>query len=189
MQQPVADDIVRQLNLPDIGQMGYVVPDLDEAVAFCRDAFGIRPWLLTEERPEPCIQWGEEVHPVLRFGLAYAGPVQIELIQVAGGETFHLDHIRESKEGLHHLGFMVGDLKKRLKTYADMGIDIIQRGTIKDTGFTIDYVYLDTVEKAGIVFELMQWRMGPITVPMNRFMHRMVSTVGSWTLFRGRVVK
>ena len=189
MEQKIPVDIVKQLGLPELGQMGYVVPDINEAIAFCRDAFGIRPWLLMDERPEPCIQRGEAVHPVLRIGLAYAGPVQMELIQVVEGETFHLDHIRESREGPHHLGFMVRDLERRLKACKDMGIGIIQRGVIKETGFIIDYAYLDTVEQAGIVIELIQWRLGPIPVPINQLVHKVVSTLGSWTLFRGRVIK
>lgn len=189
MQQVIPQDVTEQLRLPSVSQIGYIVPDIDEAIAFCRDAFGMRPWLLMEERPEPCIQRGESVHPVLKIGLTYAGPLQIELIQVMEGETFHLDHIRDSKEGAHHLGFMVRNLNKRLKVCADTGIDVIQRGTIKDKGFVVDFAYLDTVERAGIVLELIQWRLGPIPVPINRLVHQVVSAVGSWTFFRGRVIK
>jgi catechol 2,3-dioxygenase-like lactoylglutathione lyase family enzyme len=189
MQQGIAEDIVQRLDLPAVGQMGYIVPDLEEAVAFCRDAFGIRPWVLTDVKPEPCIQRGEQIHTSWKMGFAFAGPVQIELIQVMEGETFHLDHIRESRKGPHHLGFMVSDLEKRLKKCGDMGIDVIQQGKIKESGFNVDFAYLDTVEKAGIVLELMRWKMGPVTMPVNRTIHNIVSKVGSWTLFRGRVVK
>ena len=185
----ISDDVGEQLNLPQLGQMGYVVSDVNEAVAFCRDAFGIRPWLLTDYRPDPCYERGKRIHPVLRIGLAFAGPVQIELIQVMEGETYHLDHIREAREGPHHLGYMVGDLERRLDACNQLGIGVIQRGTIRESGFKVDYAYLDTVKKAGMVLELIQWRLGPIGIPVNRTVHNLVTILGSWTLFRGRVIK
>lgn len=185
----MSDDVVEQLNLPKLGQIGYVVGDIDEAVAFCRDAFGIRPWLLTEERPNPCFEKGKRIYPVLRIGLAYAGPVQIELIQVTEGEPFYLDHIREGREGPHHVGYMVRELDKRLDACNALGIGVIHRGTIRESGLKIDYAYLDTVETAGMVLELIQWRLGPIGIPVNRSVHNLVTALGSWTLFRGRVIK
>ena len=185
----IPDSIVKELGLPKVAQIGYVVADLSEAIAFCRDAFGMRPWLVQEERPEPCVQRGEEVHPVLKIALTYAGPVQIELIEVLEGETFHLDHVREAKEGPHHLGFTVPDVDKRLDACRSMGIGVIQRGTIHETGFVVvDYAYLDTVDRAGIVLELIRWHLGPISVPFNRSLFNFVCRLGSRTLFRGRVV-
>ena len=179
----------KQLRLPKLGQIGYVVTDLDKTLAYYKDTLGVGPWMLLDERPEPCVENGKEVHPVLRIALAYVGPVQIELIQVVDGESFHLNHVRESKGGVHHLGFMVQDLSKRLEACRKMGIGILQRGTIKDIGFTIDYAYLDTVDRAGIFIEFLQWRLGSIPVPINRLVHNVVCWIGSGTLLKGRVIK
>ncbi len=162
---------------------------MNKSIAYCKDKFGLSPWLLLDKRPDPCIQQGREVHPVLRIALAYMGPVQIELIQVVEGESIHLRHVEESKEGVHHLGFMVQDINKRLDACENMGIGILQRGTIRETGFTVDYAYLDTVEQAGIILEFIQWRLGPIPTPVNRLVFNLVCWAGSKTLFRGRVLR
>jgi len=185
----VPDAVKKQLRLPKLGQIGYVVTDIDKTMAYYKDTLGISPWIVLDERPDPCIEKGKEVHPLLRIALAYMGPVQMELIQVVEGESLHLNHVRESKGGVHHLGFMVQDLDKRLDACHKMGICILQRGTIKDIGFTVDYAYLDTVDQAGIVIELIQWRVGSIPLPINRLVYNVVSWVGSKTLLKGRVIK
>ena len=79
--------VVKQLKLPKLGQLGYVVKDVDRTVSYYRDTFGIRPWMLSDERPEPCIEKGKEVHPLMRIALAYTGTVQVEFIQVVEGES------------------------------------------------------------------------------------------------------
>ena len=78
----VPESIAKKLRLPKLGQIGYVVRDVAKTISYYRDTFGVRPWMVMDERPEPCIEKEKEVHPVLRIALAYMGPVQLELIQV-----------------------------------------------------------------------------------------------------------
>ena len=189
MSQVIPDDVIRKLRLPDVGQLGYVVSDVNETVAYCRDTLGIRPWLLLNERPDPCIERGKRVHPLLRLALAHAGGVQIELIEVAEGESYHLDHLKKSEAEIHHLGFMVQDLESRLDEAQKMGVGLIQRGTIREMGIKVEYAYLDTAETAGTVVELIQWRLGPLPMPINGTVHNLICSLGSKTLFRGRVIE
>src|SRR4030042_2727926 len=163
----VSESIVKKLKLPGLGQIGYVVQDIDKTVSYYKNTLGVRPWMLMEERPEPCIERGKEVHPLLRIALAYMGAVQIELIQVMEGESVHLNHPADSPWRIHHLGFMVQDINKRLDACRELGIDVLQRGTIKDIGFTVNYAYLDTVQEAGAVIEFIQWRLGALPLPVN----------------------
>lgn len=181
--------IARQLKLPKLGQIGYVVKDVDKTVSYYRDTFGIRPWMLLDERPQPCIEKGKEIHPLLRIALAYMGPVQVELIQVVEGESVHLNHPEESLWRIHHLGFMVQDINKRLDACRKLGIDVLQRGTIKDIGFSVDYAYLDTVQQAGVVMELIQWRVGALPLPTNRLTFNILCLAGSGSFLKGRVIK
>jgi len=189
MDQMIPDGVRKQLRLPKVGQIGYVVSDVNETVAYCRDALGIRPWLLLDERPDPCIERGKRVHPLLRIALAHAGGVQIELIEVVEGESYHLDHLAEWEAEIHHVGFMVQDLESRLDEAQKMGFELIQRGTIREMGIKVEYAYLDTAETAGTVIELIQWRLGPLPMPINGTVHNLICQLGSATLFRGRVVK
>lgn len=185
----VPESIVKKLKLPKLGQIGYVVRDVDKTISYYRDTFGVRPWMVMDERPEPCIEKGKEVHPVLRIALAYMGPVQVELIQVVEGESVHLIHPADSPWRIHHLGFMVQNLDKRLEACQKLGIEVLQRGVIKDIGFTVDYAYLDTVQEAGAVIEFIQWRLGALPLPVNRFVFNILCRAGSNTFLKGRVTR
>ena len=185
----ISDGIKKQLGLPEVGQIGYVVADVPNTIAYYKDAFGISPWILLDARPHPCIEGGKEIHPLLRIALAYEDSVQLELIQVVEGESFHLNHVEEGKKEAHHLGFMVHNINKRLDDYRRRGIEILQRGTIKDSGLTIDYAYLDTIDQAGIIIELLQWRLGPVPLPVNRLVFNFLCSVGARTFLKGRVIK
>ncbi len=181
--------VAKQLKLPKLGQIGYVVKDVDKTVSYYKDTFGIRPWMLLDERPQPCIEKGKEVHPLLRIALAYMGYVQVELIQVVEGESVHLNHPAESPWRIHHLGFMVQDIDKRLGACRKLGIDVLQRGTIRDIGFTVDYAYLDTVQQAGVVMEFIQWRVGALPLPTTRLTFNILCLAGSGSFLKGRVMK
>jgi catechol 2,3-dioxygenase-like lactoylglutathione lyase family enzyme len=185
----VPESIVKKLRLPGLGQIGYVVQDVDKTISYYRNTFGVRPWMVMDERPELCIETGKEVHPVLRIALAYVGPVQVELIQVMEGESIHLNHPADCPWRIHHLGFMVQDLDRRLDACRKLGIEDLQRGTIKDIGFTVDYAYLDTVEEAGAVIEFIQWRLGALPLPINRFVFSPLCRAGSGTFLKGRVTR
>ena len=181
--------IIKQMKLPKLGQIGYVVKDVYKTVAYYRDMLGIRPWMMLDERPEPCIEKGKEVHPLLKIALAYTGAIQLELIQVVEGESVHLNHPAESPWRVNHLGFMVQDIDKRLDACRKMGIDVLQRGTIKDVGFTVNYAYLDTVKEAGVVIEFIQWRLGALPLPVNRLVFNTLCLAGSGSFLKGRVIK
>ena len=178
-----------RLNLPEVGQIGYVVADIGKTIAYCREVFGIAPWLVLDERPDPCVQGKELVHPLLAIGLAYAGSMQIELIQVREGDSIHLRHLDGPESRIHHLGFMVQDLDRRLRDYERIGVGILQQGTIRNAGITVKYAYLDLPDSAGVILELIQWRIGPLPLPTNRIVFGIACMLGARTMFKGRVVK
>jgi len=173
----VADQAIRILRLPPIGQIGMVVYDVDKTAAYYEKTFGIRPWSVNTYQPVFTHEKSGPVHATLKIAMAYAGGVQIELIQVTQGRSYYNDTL-DHREGLHHLGFMVNDLEKRVAACQDQGIGVIQRGRIKHKGFTVDYAYMDTVGLGGVIFEFIQTRLGPLPVKMNRFTHRLSCWLG-----------
>ena len=64
----ISDAIRKKLRLPKTGQVGYVVTDINKTIAYYKDTFSISPWMLLDTRPEPCIEKGKEIHPLLRGG-------------------------------------------------------------------------------------------------------------------------
>lgn len=173
----VENELMQILKLPPVEQIGMVVYDVDKTKTYYEQTFGIKPWIVNEYEPVYTIEKSRPVHATLKIALAYSGGIQIELIQVVKGRSYYNDTL-EKREGLHHLGFMVNDLEKRVEACKARGIEVIQRGQIKHKGFTVDYAYMDTVALGGVIFEFIQWRFGPVPVLMNRLTHRISAWLG-----------
>jgi hypothetical protein len=84
---------------------------------------------------------------------------------------------------------MVQDIDKRLDACRKLGIEVLQRGTIKDIGFTVNYAYMDTVQEAGAVIEFIQWRLGAFPLPVNRLVFNTLCLAGSSTFLKGLVIR
>lgn len=164
------------LKLPGLGQVGIVVRDIDRAIDYYRDTFGLRRWAVFEGEPEKCVERGEEIFYSGRMAMAQAGPVQVELIQILEGESIHTEFLRDHGEGVHHLGFFVSNLDRRLEAAREAGITVLQRGTLKQMGLTIDYAYLDTVGIGGVIIEYVQSRFLGFRFPMRSPLLRL----GAW---------
>jgi catechol 2,3-dioxygenase-like lactoylglutathione lyase family enzyme len=182
----VPDEIRKKLKLPKLGQLGYVVADVDKTVAFYKETFGLGPWMVKEQKAEPCIEKGNLIAPTLKIALAYLGDVQIELIEVVKGHSYHQDHLKSETGGVHHLGFMVQDVEKRVEACKKIGIEVLQSGTIKDIGVRVDYAYMDTIKQAGVVIEFIRWRVGPLPLPVGRIPFNAICYIGAKTRLKGQ---
>jgi methylmalonyl-CoA/ethylmalonyl-CoA epimerase len=163
------------LKVERLSQVGIVVRDLEATMDFYERTFGVGNWVVFEGETDYC--WDRGCETVLRgrIAMGYAGKVQFELIQVLEGRTIHLDFLGDRDEGLHHLGFFVKDLEARLSACRSRGIEILQRGVLKQMGLTIEYAYLDTVETGGVIFEFIQTRFLGFNVPQSPRIMKAVS--------------
>jgi catechol 2,3-dioxygenase-like lactoylglutathione lyase family enzyme len=141
---------------PPLSQIGIYVKDLDRSIEQYQRAFGIGPWLILESETEDCLYRGRKSNSQLRIAVAYSGKLQLELIQVLGGDNMYLDTLGGSEEGLHHFGFDVGDLEEQLEACHEVGLDLLQRSRHKRLGITIDTACLDTLDSLGYIVELIQ---------------------------------
>jgi catechol 2,3-dioxygenase-like lactoylglutathione lyase family enzyme len=144
-----ADDVKQQLQLPGVGQIGVVVEDLDRTIAFYESTFGLGPFDIREVEAPNVWDRGEEKHIKARLAFATLGQVELELIQILEGDSFHLEFLRKHGEGIHHLGFFVRDFAAKLEQAKAMGFELLQRDP-----FGRLYAYLDTRQHGGIIFEL-----------------------------------
>ncbi|MGD1823565.1 MAG: VOC family protein [Pleomorphochaeta sp.] len=146
------------LNL-SVGQLGFVVEDLDKAMKNYYDKFGIEDWKIYTYGP-PLLKYmnykGNPITYKVRIGLSYLGNSRIELIQPVEGHTIYTDFINKNGFGLQHLGVYVKDIKKEIKLAEESGISVIMEGG----GFGPDgdghFAYLDTEDKFGICYELIE---------------------------------
>ena len=146
-----ADDLKRQLELPEVTQIGVVVADLDRTVAFYQSTFGLGPFRIQEAEAPNVWDRGEEKRIKARLGFAMLGQVELELIHILEGDSVHLEFLREHGEGLHHLGFKVKDFQAKLKQAKAMGFELLQMGP-----FGRFYAYLDTRRCGGVIVELIE---------------------------------
>ncbi len=185
----VSDRVRLLLRLPDVGQIGYVVQDVYRAIREWQVAHQRVPWLVLDH-DHPRTMAGEQGRCTLRIALSYEGPLQIELIQVLKGETIHVDSAGAPEGRIHHLGFMVRDLERRLEYCQGQGAELMQKGKIRSAGITVDYAYLDTAAlgSTNLILELIQWRLGPIPMPTSSHAFSTLRSLGSWNVFRGKTV-
>jgi len=145
------DEVKRQLQLPDVSQIGVVVKDLDRAVAFFESTLGLGPFRVVEMEAPNVWDRGDEKRIKVRLGFAALGQVELELIHIVEGDSVHLEFLREHGEGLHHLGFRVTDFQAKLEQAKAMGFEVLQTGPAGRF-----YAYLDTRQTGGIIFELIE---------------------------------
>ena len=142
-----------------IGQIGYVVEDVDATVKNYYEKFGIGDWHFYTYAP-PLLKfqnyYGKPIYYKARIALGYFGNTRIELIQNIEGHTIYTDFIKEHGYGVQHLGIYVDNMGEAIKDAARAGFSIIMEGG----GFGLDgdghFAYLDTEKLCGITYELIQ---------------------------------
>lgn len=153
------DDVRQKLQLPEVGQIGVVVEDLDRTIAFYEGTFGLGPFEVREVEAPNVPDRGEEKHIKARLAFATLGQVELELIHIVEGDSFHLEFLREHGEGVHHLGFFVKDFAAKLEEAKAMGFEVLQSDP-----FGQFYAYLDTRRVGGVIFELIATSDGNVSM-------------------------
>ena len=133
------------LPLTKFDQIGIAVKDVDQAVAFMNQSFGIE--FLTMEMPRAkAFLRGKKVEFIPRIGIAKVGKIDLELIQIIEGDHIVKESLCRNGPGLHHLGVYVDNLQTAVDLWKKAGGKVIQE-TAHPDGFGT--VYLDTENELG----------------------------------------
>jgi hypothetical protein len=136
-----------------IVQNGYVVRDLDAAVAGWARTTGLGPFLVTPPTEFEARYHGRATTLRARAALAQAGDLQIELIQpLGGGPSIYTDGFPHGGEGLHHVCMIVEELGSELARYESRGIPVV----LSAAYFGIRLAYLDARAALGSYLELVE---------------------------------
>jgi hypothetical protein len=140
-------------------QLGFVVPDLELAMAHWLGKVGIGPFYVM-----PHIVFAEALYrgrPTtadISVALAQWGDVQVELIQQFNDEpSIYRDFPGRTLGGLQHVGVMTDSVADDLARLAPLGIEAVQRGS---TTNGVNFAYLSTDHCPGGMIELIEH--GPI---------------------------
>ena len=126
-----------------IFQLGYVVTDIEAAKADFARHLGVENWLIMPdvEFSEGCEFRGGPSDHVAHIGLAYAGDVQLELIQPVRGTSIYTEFLDAGRTGLHHTAYLTDDFDATLARAADAGLAVDQKGTM--AGGLMSFAYID----------------------------------------------
>ncbi len=133
-------------------QIGYVVPNLDAALAHLNTKLGAPRFMVLREivvengwfRGAPAT-----INHSMAFG--YVGDVQFEVIEPVSGKSTYSEFLdRVPAGGVHHLGYSVEDYDAATADLLGRGYHAVQRGTFGDTKFG----YFETADDPGVVTEI-----------------------------------
>jgi catechol 2,3-dioxygenase-like lactoylglutathione lyase family enzyme len=166
MKQPDIRELI-QMKLPKVNQIGILVKDIPEAVAYYTKILNIGPWYRSNTVKHEAVYRGKPINPELDIVLAFQGGVEIELIQVKGKtENVYSDMLAKCGGGIHHLGFTVMGYDKKLEQMKANGVEVLQSGVITTKGSAVTrYVYLDTIKQCGIISELIATTLIGLPMP------------------------
>jgi len=148
----INQQLIKKLELPSLSQIGIVVKDMGKTIEYYEKVLGLGPFVRPDITYKEKRYYGKPVNSEWTMSFCSLGSVELEMIQPITGPTIYHDFLQAKGEGLHHLGFDVKDIEKKLALCEEMGIKIIQGGQ----GATSRFEYLDTEAIGGVIFELIQ---------------------------------
>ncbi len=158
------------MKLPKVNQIGILVPNIPEAVAFYAKLLNIGQWYRSNTVKHEAVYRGKPVNTEVDIVIAFQGSVEIELIQVNHkDECVYSDLLKKSGGGIHHLGFTVSGSDKKLDQMKRNGVEVLHSGVITTKGSAITrYAYLDTIKQCGIISELIVTTLKGLRMPHRK---------------------
>ena len=145
------------LKLPDLGQVGIVVRDLDRAMAYYTEVFGVGPFQIIDFAPDKHWVRGKPAPVRLKIGMAAMGPVHLELIEPVEGDAPHKWFLEEKGEGMQHLGFYIDNYDAWLDHLKANGIEVLMAAETFVEGMgDVRAAYVESDKVGGVLFELIE---------------------------------
>ncbi len=141
-------------NCPQIRQIGIVVKDMDKAVSYMKDFFGLDPMSFAETPDSGNKTYkGEPEDFACRMAFYRFGTLDVELVLPLRGQSVWQDFLDKRGEGLHHIQFWVKNFEKARKYLEGQGVLMVQSGeSFRYPG--AKFGYFDVTEQLGYYLEL-----------------------------------
>src|SRR5690625_4006022 len=116
--------------LGEIRQLGYVVDDIEVAMAYWAGTMGVGPWFYNPRVPIEDYRYDGEAHEVHNsVALANAGFIQVELIQTRNdAPSMYRDFQRAGRSGLQHVAYWTEHFESDLATMEACGFGVKMSG-------------------------------------------------------------
>ena len=134
-----------------IRQIGYVVTDLDEALASWVE-LGVGPWLVIRGLPIHALYRGEPCETTLSLALSNSGEMQVELIQQQDDTpSIFTEFLESSGPGYHQLAYWIEDFDDTMKSVLDAGWPVVWSG---GEGFGVRFAYVEPPNSPATIVEI-----------------------------------
>jgi len=139
--------------LGPIRQLGYVVDDIEAAMAHWHNVMGVGPWYYNPKVPIVNYRYhGQGYAPHNSVALANSGPIQVELIQIRNDvPSMYRDFMQAGHRGLQHVAFWTEDYDADLARMQAQGFTVKMSGEVGVNG---RFAYFDREYHPGTVIEL-----------------------------------
>jgi hypothetical protein len=157
-----------------VRQNGYVVHDIEAALAHWTGVMGVGPFWYVERVPMQEFRYRGEPSPLeVSIALANSGPLQIELIQQRNdAPSMYRDFLAAGHEGLQHVAYWTEAFDRDLARALENGFEIGQAGQIGADG---RFVYFESRAHPGSVIELSE-----ISGAKGRFFAHIADAAERW---------
>lgn len=153
--EPVVDMAGRE-----IVQVGIVVDDVAETAAEYTRLLGVSDWRFLDFKAPA--EWhgifkdipaaGAGFH--IKAAIGWHGDMQLELLQPVCGSSTHMDYLRASGPGIHHLSFdAIDDHDEVCTALLAAGVRTEMAGEL---GPDLWFTYLDTRQPLGTIYEMIR---------------------------------
>lgn len=142
-----------------IRQLGYVVDDIEAAMAHWHQVMGVGPWFYNLQVPIEDYRYDGRPYEVHNsVALANSGPIQVELIQTRNdAPSMYRDFRLSGHRGLQHVAYWTQSYDADLARMEAEGFRPKMSGRVGANG---RFVYFDREAHPGTVIELSEV-MGP----------------------------
>jgi hypothetical protein len=156
-------------------QNGYVVRDIEAAMAHWTEVLGVGPFYYIERVKMDWFRYrGEPSAAEVSIALANTGDLQIELIQQHNhAPSMYRDFLNCGREGLQHMSYWTKNYQADFDRFVSLGFRIGQEGQIG--GPDGRFVYFDTETHPGTVIEV-----SDISGSKGAFFERIKQAAAGW---------
>jgi catechol 2,3-dioxygenase-like lactoylglutathione lyase family enzyme len=140
-----------------IRQIGYVVTDLDAALASWVE-LGVGPWLVIRGLPMNVNYRGEPCETTLSLALSNSGEMQIELIyQHDDTPSIFTEFLAANGPGYHQLAYWAEDFDATMTAVAEAGWPVVWSG---GEGLGVRFAYVEPPNSPATVVEISELTAG-----------------------------
>jgi catechol 2,3-dioxygenase-like lactoylglutathione lyase family enzyme len=106
---------------PTFDQIGFVVEDLDAALAYWIEVIGVAPFSVYRDfRLAECLYEGEPIELTISVAYGQAGHVQVELVEQHGDTPSA--YLGRASGDAHHVAFWTPEYDRHVEAYCGRGL-------------------------------------------------------------------